>query len=196
MGVHKAGKIPHVSKDVSKAGMGVHKIRHVPHASDFGMGVHEAGRSVQDPYNTNIYEWFRELSERLRYVRVVCGDWTKVCGGNWQDKCGTVGMFFDPPYGVVDRDRRVYHHDTVAVADEVKEWARDRGKKRSYRIVIAGYEEHEDLLSEGWTCERWRAKGGYSNAGNGRGKENKERETLYFSPHCISKVGKQRRLFE
>ena len=95
--------------------MGVHKISKIPHISD-------AGKGVQDPYNTNIYEWFRALSERLRYVRVVCGDWARVCGGNWQDNLGICGMFFDPPYGVTDRDKSVYRHDLTTVAKDVEDW--------------------------------------------------------------------------
>ena len=60
---------------LSNSGHGVHKLSKRPHIGDSGVGV-------QEPYNINIYDWFRRLSERLRNVRVVCGDWTRVCGGN------------------------------------------------------------------------------------------------------------------
>lgn len=189
-GIHAIGKIPHVSD----GGKGIHAIGQIPHVSGGGQGIHaigkiphviDGGKGIHEPYNTNIYKWFRELSERLRYVRVVCGEWTRVCGGNWQDKKGICGMFFDPPYGVEDRDTKIYHHDSTSVADEVMAWVRKRGQSDSYRIVLAGYEEYEDLLAEGWTSQKWKAGGGYARTGT-RGLENRHRETLYFSPHCLS----------
>lgn len=173
-GLTKLNGIPRLAD----SGTGIHAIGQRPHVSHAGMGVHSAGHS-------NIHKWFESLSTRLRRVRVVCGDWKRVCGGNWQDKMGDVGIFFDPPYGVTNRDTTVYHHDSPDVAAEVMAWCLDRGKLPSYRIVLAGYEEYEELLSEGWSSQRWKANGGYSNIGNGQGKENRHRETLYFSPHCI-----------
>lgn len=191
-GVHKLGNRPHVSY----GGMGVHKLGNRPHVSYGGTGVHKTterphdpnlAADVREPYNVNLYDWFRALSERLRYVRVVCGDWTRVCGGNWQDNQGTAGIFFDPPYAVADRDA-VYHVEDFNIADAVREWATERGKKRSHRIVIAGYDEHADLVEKhGWRSESWTARGGYGNQGNNtRGQENRRRETIYYSPHCLA----------
>lgn len=173
----------------------------IPHLSDAGNGVHakgqrphlsNAGSGVQEPYNPNIYAWFRQLSERLRYVRVVCGDWKRVCGGNWQHQPGRpLGMFFDPPYGIkANRASHIYSTDSLTVADDVREWCRTRAHRPDYRIVLAGYyEEHETLLEEGWSVFRWSARGGYSStARNGnetRGKTNRHREALFFSPRCV-----------
>lgn len=176
-GLTSIGSIPHVAN----AGMGVHKIGKIPHLTATGMGV-------QEPYNTNLYVWFRELSERLRYVRVVCGDWQRVCGGDWQDRMGDVGIFFDPPYSDTNRDVNVYHKDDIEVAKDVTDWCLERGKKQSYRIVLAGYEgEHEKLLSHDWTIYKWKAGGGYGNQGgkDSRGVKNSYRERLFLSPHCI-----------
>lgn len=174
-GLTRIGQIPHIAS----SGMGVHKIDKIPHISDGGKGVHAQ-------HNTNIYSWFRSLSDRLRYVRVVCGDWSKVCGGNWQDKTGTVGLFFDPPYGVVNRDTKIYRHDSTDIAKDVMDWCLERGDKPTYRIVLAGYDEYGELLKHGWTKHGWKTRGGYANTahGNSRGKKNRERETLWFSPHC------------
>jgi site-specific DNA-adenine methylase len=186
--VHAKGAIPHIGT----GGRGVHAKGKIPHISNGGRGVHAVGNRdnnsgdfvLGEPYNMNIYDWFRRLSERLRYVRVVCGDWTRVCGGNWQDKMGIVGMFFDPPYGVIDRDTSVYHHDSTTVAHDVMEWVKARGDNPRYRIVLAGYEEYAPLLEHGWTAESWMAQGGYSNSG-ANNNENRHREMLYFSPHTL-----------
>lgn len=194
-GVHALGKLPHVST----GGNGVHALGQAPHVSTGGKGVHalgqvphvsDGGKGVQDPYNTRIYEWFRELSERLRQVRVVCGEWTRVCGGHWQDKIGDVGIFFDPPYAVDDRDTSVYHHDSTDVAHAVRAWCVERGDNPLYRIVLAGYDEHQELEQHGWSVVPWKAQGGYANKGN----VNRHRERLYLSPHCQT-VQKQTDLY-
>jgi len=65
----------------------------------------------------------------------------------------------------------------------------ERGKRKNYRIVLAGYEEYEELLKHGWTKESWKTRGGYGNTArkeSTRGKENRKREVLYFSPHCMN----------
>lgn len=179
---------------VTNAGMGINALGQRPHITNAGMGIHALRRQpagpdleapVTSPYNENIYRWFRALSERLRYVRVVCGDWTRVCGGNWQDDLGTVGIFFDPPYAVNDRDHAIYRVDDPSVAHAVRQWALERGSRRTYRIVIAGYEEHEELLNHGWTRIRWKGHGGLGRQSTKRENKNRFRETLYLSPHCL-----------
>lgn len=173
-----------------------------PHISNAGKGVHTLGKrktgessDVQEPYNTNLYEWFRQLSQRLRYVRVVCGDWKRVCGGTWQTKIGTCGMFFDPPYSdTANRYPRCYAVDCLNVAHEVREWCRERGGSPDYRIVLAGYyEEHESLLADGWRATTWKAQGGYANTSRAatNGKVNRHRETLFLSPHCLTNAPRE-----
>jgi hypothetical protein len=145
---------------------------------------------VRDPYTPGIYDWFRQLSERLRRVRVVCGDWSRICGGDWQDDRGTCGIFFDPPYSKeAGRDPSIYHEESATVAHEVREWCRARADRKTYRIVLAGYfEEHESLLDDGWTVYKWSTNGGFANRGNGKtqGEINRHKEALFFSPHCHS----------
>lgn len=116
----------------------------------------------------------------------MCGDWTRICGGDWQDDKGIAGVFFDPPYGVTDRRTSLYHCDSTDIAKDVMEWCRERGRKSSYRIVIAGYEEYQDLVNNhGWRSQSWKTQGGYGNRSK-TGNKNREREMLYFSPHCIN----------
>ena len=156
-----------------------------PHLSSKGMGVHRQTKDIR--------EWFAALSVRLRRVRVVCGDWARVCGGDWQDKTWpNVGMFFDPPYGVTDRDAALYHHESTTVAADVMAWCIERGARDNYRIALAGYDEYEALASHGWRKETWSAGGGYAataRKGKSRGQENRHRETLWFSPACETVPG-------
>lgn len=179
-GVHSIGKRPHIA-----GAKGVHFIGKRPHLS----GAMSSGVAVHSRQSDGIYAWMQQLSERLRYVRVVCGDWTRVCGGNWQDNLGQCGIFFDPPYAAKDRSD-CYHKEDFDVAHDVRAWAIERGKKPSYRIVIAGYDEHSELADHGWTLQEWRTSGGYAKTakGDSRGKKNKAREVLWFSPYCLKQV--------
>ncbi len=184
------GGIPHIgsSGDHAGGGHGVHQL-----GGGWGRSKASAPRTLPDydvavtePYNVNLYKWFRQLSERLRYVRVVCGDWSRVCGGNWQDNRGDVGLYFDPPYSTAaNRQAGIYSTDSLTVADDIRAWCLERGDRPTYRIVLSGYyEEHESLLSAGWTVRRWKAAKGYSRNGSQAAK-NTEREALFISPHCL-----------
>lgn len=204
-GVHKTGQIPGITSNAQtginsqipllnhEAGVcrrpcfgasgahGVHKITLVDNPA--------TPLDVRDPYTPGLRLWFRKLSERLRRVRVVCGDWSRVCGGDWQDDRGTCAMFFDPPYSAeAGRDPSIYHEENLTVANDVREWCRVRADRKTYRIVLAGYfEEHETLLNEGWTVHRWSAHGGFANKAkikNPPGEINRHKEALFFSPHC------------
>lgn len=161
----------------------------IPNLGSKGKGVHARGKQH------GVYDWFEQLAARLRYVRVVCGDWSRICGGDWQDSnWPTVGIFFDPPYGhAATRGSNLYAVDSLDVADAVRGWCLQRGSRSNYRIVLAGYyEEHASLLEHGWRCERWSAGGGYGkiarNGAESRGQKNRHREALFFSPHCC-KIG-------
>jgi site-specific DNA-adenine methylase len=197
MGVHAKGQ----RAQLKSGDQGVHAKGKIPHLGHAGMGVHTKGQrasgatddilDVRDVYNENIYAWFRQLSERLRDVRVVCGDWSRVCGGNWQNKPGRpCGIFFDPPYSdVADRNKGLYAVDSDTVAHDVRQWCKGRADDPNYRIVLAGYfDEHKELLDMGWTVHRWSAQGGYASIGKGetQGGANRHKEALFFSPHCLA----------
>jgi len=178
---------PTARPHLGDGGMGVHAIGKRPHASDDGKGVHAQNVS-------SIYQWFDELSCRLRRVRVVCGDWTRVCGGSWQNNMGTCGMFFDPPYSDEKRDQAIYHCESMTVSQDVETWAMSRADNPDYHIVIAGYEgEHDGLAEAGWRVIEWKTNGGYSKL-KGEKNANCRRERLWISPNCFSK--KQATIFD
>jgi hypothetical protein len=140
-------------------------------------------------YNEHrLYEWFAALSSRLSRVEVLCGDWKQACDRICCSSNQTVGIFLDPPYSAPNRTV-VYHCDNQSLAAEVLAWCLGHGAKENYRIVVAGYEEYEPLLEHGWWVERWTRQGGYANTARAeltRGKLDRHRECLYFSPHCLT----------
>lgn len=161
------------------AGRGVH--RQLPHLGDAGMGVHRKRENVRA-----LMQWF---AERLRYVRVCCGDWSRVCGPTPTIKNGLTGVFLDPPYSAeAGRASELYAVESLTVAHAVREWAIEWGTHPKMRIVVAGY-EGEHAFPEGWTVHEWKARGGYGVQGNGAGRDNAMRERLWLSPHCLSVEG-------
>ena len=63
--------------------------RQLPRVSGNGSGVH---------LQADICAWLRELTARLRRVRVCCGDWSRVTGDSVTWRNGLTGVLLDPPY--------------------------------------------------------------------------------------------------
>ena len=187
----RGGKLPHISD----AGRGVH--RQLPHISNAGTGVHrqrphlaDAGTGEVERRRSVLREWFGALRDRLRNVRVCCGDWRRVCDSHSTTliHAKTCGVFLDPPYGAeAERVPNIYADDSLTVAADVREWCKEWGDVPGMRIVLCGYEgEHNDLESLGWGVHSWSTKGGMANTNKteGKGKSNRHRERLWFSPGC------------
>jgi DNA adenine methylase len=174
--VDDAGQLVHLGD----AGRGVHRKR--VHLGDAGRGVHRKRVHLGDAGQG---EWFGALAERLRRVRVCCGDWSRVCGPTPTVKLGTTAVLLDPPYAdTAERTSDLYAEDSCSVAHDVREWAIEHGGDRRLRIALCGYDGEHDM-PDGWTCVEWKASGGYGSQGEGRGRENAHRERIWFSPHCL-----------
>lgn len=138
--------------------------------------------------NTAIAEWFLALQERLRRVRVCCGDWSRVTGPTPMGLTSNVppgfvtGVLLDPPYAGDIRNPNLYATESGTVSADVRKWAIENGDNPKLRIALCGYEgEHE--MPDAWACVPWKAAGGYSNQSVGNG--NAALERVWFSPHCM-----------
>ena len=129
-------------------------------------------------------EWFAALQERLRRVRLCCGDWSRVLGNSviGTTRVRNNGMvpcaiFLDPPYSDEIRAPECYAVDDGSIAQLVAQWAREHGDDPDLHIALCGYAgEHE---MPGWTEYAWRGARGYSKGNN------REKERIWFSPHCL-----------
>ena len=158
--------------------------RQLPHLGDAGKGVDESAESGRTSA-TPVQEYMRQLCSRLRYVRVCCGDWSRVCGPSPTVKLGITGVFLDPPYAdEADRQSDLYAVDDLQVAHEVRKWAISNGDNPEMRIALCGYEGEHDIPAS-WECFAWKARGGYGSQSAGRGRDNAKRETIWFSPGCL-----------
>lgn len=162
----------------------MHLAHSIPHLGT-DRGVHRRRLAVLDT--------FRELRDRLRRVRVTCGDWTRVLGDSVTWRHGTTGVLLDPPYALSERSTVYAIDEDVSAA--VRDWAIAHGTNALLRIALCGY-EGEHVMPPGWTCVAWKAIGGYGSQGQGRGRANAARERVWFSPHCVPRERVQGELFD
>ncbi len=167
---------------LGNAGKGVQRIR--VHLGNAGQGVNR--KLARGDGSGGLQQWMRDLSERLRGVRVASGDWSRVCGPSVTFKHGLTAVFLDPPYSLEERDSGLYSSESehADVAAECREWAIANGDNPLMRIALCGYDT-EHAMPASWSVFNWTANGGYGNRGEGRGAQNRSREVIWFSPHCV-----------
>ncbi len=215
-GVHRLPeKLPMlaVKADGACAGRGIHSDAAVEthsHLPSLGndRGIHgvsttpgtflHAMRELSVPEAPPCFAWFQALALRLRRVRVACGDWKRVLGDSVLGKGKNVGgrrpcgVFLDPPYSDEFRDPYLYSEDDGAISVLVRDWAIEHGDDPDLRIALCGYvEEHASSMPENWTEFAWKGARGYAGESN----TNRERERIWFSPHCLP-LQAQRQLFD
>lgn len=176
-------KLPHLGN----AGQGVN--RQLPHLGNAGQGVNRQRPHLGDAGH-GIYEYFRDLAERLRTVRVCCGDWSRIVTDGALSFGSTVGVFLDPPYLGDVRTTDLYTVDDHTISHAVREWALAHGDDPRYRIVLAGYgPEHEEHMPSSWRVHAYSASAAYQTAAQTNGTKgnqaNRHQERLWFSPGCI-----------
>jgi len=185
-------KRPHLGD----AGMGVNRQRpnlgsskgvnrQLPHLGNAGMGVHRTLAREE------LYTYMAELAARLRYVRVCCGDWSRIVTTGALTGGTRIGIFLDPPYSTeANRTNDLYNIDSLTVAHDVRQWCLENGDNPRYRIVLAGYaDEHAEYMPSSWRTMQWSAGQAYSTASSSKradgNAENRHKERLWFSPHCL-----------
>ena len=162
-------------KAPSNAGQGIK--RQLPHLGDAGQGIK---RKRQD-----IYVYMRALAERLRHVRVCCGDWQRIVTAGALSHGASVGVFLDPPYSAeTGRDMSLYNHESD-VSAAVRAWALENGDNPRYRIALCGYEGEHDM--PGWHVYKWTARAAYKSS-RGDLTKNRNLERIWFSPGCLHRT--------
>ncbi len=170
---------------LGNAGTGVH--RQLPHLGTAGTACIASDLTSGTQSRAHLLAYMQELAERLRTVRVCCGDWSRICGPSPTVKHGITGVFLDPPYAdESERTNGLYAVDDGQVAHAVREWASKWGADPRMRIALCGY-EGEHAMPDGWECVPWKAQGGYGSQGDagGTGRANAGRERIWFSPYCL-----------
>ena len=176
-------------------GQGVN--RQLIHLGDPGQGVNRQLIHLGDPgkgtcqlHREHLLEYFRRISDRLRYVRVACGEWDRILTPSVTFRFGLTGILLDPPYETGEVDYSVGGNKESGLVAAVRDWAVANGDNPLLRIALCGY-EGEFEMPPSWECVPWKAAGGYSStaAEDTQGKENRHRERVWFSEHCLKRNG-------
>lgn len=163
------------------------RCRSIPRVHGSGNGIHRKSLEAAcldgrcQATRANIEQWFGRLADRLRHVRICCGDWSRMVRPSMVSK-GLTGVFLDPPYGVKDRSD-CYGYESRTVAQDVRAWALANGDRPNLRIALCGYAEEHEL--PGWERFRWTAHGGFGNMRRSTANVNRHKETIWFSPSCL-----------
>jgi DNA adenine methylase len=169
---------------LGNAGRGVN--RQLVHLGDAGQekksGMPAEGSTAN---GCSLLEYFEQLADRLRRVRVCSGDWSRVSGPTPTVKQGLTAVFLDPPYGITAaRSAKLYAKDSLTVSREVRMWAIEHGDDPRMRLALCGY-EGEHKMPKSWDVWAWKARGGYASQSAMHDNPNARRERIWFSPHCL-----------
>ena len=113
--------------------------------------------------------YFAALADRLRHVRLTCGDWTRVLTRSVTTSHGVTGVYLDPCYALeTGRRPDLYGIDEPEQSAAVCAWALEHGDHPRLRVVVSGLAgEHDELERCGWSVVPWRG-----------------RERMWLSPRC------------
>jgi site-specific DNA-adenine methylase len=185
--VHDGEKIVCLPRGKSNGGLGVWA--QSPHLSS-GQGINRQTTMTRRAY---IEQWFGLLHQRLRDVRVACGDWARVCKDSVTTRHGLTAVFLDPPYAKGAMDYSAGGMG-LGIAEAVRAWCVANGADKKLRIVLCGHAgEHDALLAHGWHTRDWTARKGYALTEEAVG--NSASETIWCSPACVP-AEKVRGLFD
>lgn len=151
----------------------------LPQLSGDGSGA-QRGLLSKGVASQGLYDYLREIQTRLRRVRVCCGDWSRILTPAVTTYVGVTGVLLDPPYSHAERS--ICYSNDNDVGGAVRAWALAHGDDPKLRIALCGYEGEHDMPAS-WECIAWKAGGGYGRSV--RGKANRHRERIWFSPHCL-----------
>lgn len=149
--------------------------RHIPRLSGgggvgkgYGAGIHRG------ELRYHLAEYLHEVSARLRYVRIICGDWRRAVLPTGTVAHGMTGVLLDPPYG---KGTISYAHGGTddALLMAARDWAIANADHHQMRIVLCCYEA-QLTMPDGWRCVPWKAHG-HSDGG--------KLERLWLSPNCL-----------
>lgn len=185
-------------------GIGVYRKLPMVAGSHGGKGLHKPPKGI--PINSTLEvelaleeryaAIFEVISNRLRRVRLTCGDWKRLTNSAVTPVAGKqTGIFLDPPYDMAKRRSDLYgksdsRNASTSIHDESRKWALENGDRPELRIAYCGYDddqETKEFLESGWTGLRWTASGGYGlQSETSRARSNRDREIIWFSPFCLN----------
>ena len=174
----------------SHGGKGIHKpLTKLPILEEQGFP------DMNKEYEESLLKQLTLIQNRLRRVRITCGDWSRLQGAAIDAGLKKItGIFLDPPYdldlrrsdlyGISDRTK-----SQIPIHEATRNWAINIGEEKNRRVAYCSYstpEEDNLFLENDWKSFRWSAQGGYGLQSDNLAKDNKDKEIIWFSPHCLT----------
>lgn len=158
---------------VGTPGHGIHAPSRKKPLTHRNKGVHRSG-------SPGLEAVFGVLADRLRGVRVCCGDWKRVTGRSTlgidtPHGMAPCGVLLDPPYAHQAREKRLYREDSAEISSQVRVWALEHGDDPALRIALCGFDGEHDMPST-WSQVAWRSTSS---------SKTRAKERIWFSPHCL-----------
>lgn len=173
----------------SHGGKGIHKpLKDLPVMDEIGFP------DLNKEYGESLLEQFTLIQNRLRRVRIVCGDWSRLQGAAVDAGPKKItGVFLDPPYDLDLRRSDLYGESDrvkseIPIHEAARSWALEFGRDKGHRVAYCSYSTPEEdalFLKNNWTSLAWSAQGGYGLQANNLAKSNRDKEIIWFSPHCL-----------
>jgi DNA adenine methylase len=178
-------KLPAVAGD--HPGRGIHRLPAALAAPGIPLPAGELP-DVRAAGRAQLLTSMQALANRLRRVRVTCGDWTRLTGSAITHRAGITGVFLDPPYSHDVRRGDLYAVEHAQLADQVHAWALAHGDHPQLRLALCTYASpdlDQVMQAAGWTSLAWVAHGGYGLIAHNRAHTNRALERVWFSPSCL-----------
>lgn len=188
------------------AGPGVFRKMPMVAGSHGGKGIHkplvevgfdgERPPALTEAYQKSLEATFGALADRLRRVRITCGSWSRLTKAATDPGKGKIAaVFLDPPYDLALRRADLYgagdrrgSQESEGIHARAREWALEVGERMDRRVAYCSYSTpEEDAMFERarWRPLRWSAQGGYGLQSGNAARANRDKEIVWFSPHCL-----------
>jgi len=174
----------------SHGGKGIHKpLGDLPIMEETGFP------DMNEEYGESLIRQFELIQNRLRRVRITCGDWSRLKGAAVDGGAKKItGVFLDPPYDLDLRRSDLYGisdriKNDIPIHEAARTWALEIGSQENRRVAYCSYstpKEDSLFIKENWAPFTWSAQGGYGLQANNLAKTNKDKEIIWFSPYCLS----------
>ena len=184
LGQETPQKIPQLCRhqDVHCFDFGPRTPQKIPIIHNNGVGIHRPGTRA------DLYPFMESIGERLRGVRIVCGDWSRVVKPAVTTNHGQTALLLDPPYSSEGQNPcNIFAQADTTIAQRVREWCAANGANPDYRIALCGHgHEHTELEALGWTPVKLNGTNGYSHSREDSvAAQLAKSETIWFSPWCV-----------
>ena len=126
------------------------------------------------------------IFKKLESAVILCGAWERAVTPVNFRQSGVYSIFLDPPYSSA---RNMAYRTDGDLRSGIMRWCRENGGREDRRVAVCGYDgEYNELQNSGWTMYAWKGANGFTATRKAGANENRSKERIWFSPHCLPDV--------